>query len=629
MGRTAAAFHPSGPRLPVESAPAETERDLFHHGSPFDRMKAVAAGAFSGALAAVLGLGALSVVVLFLWITSPNADSGPGGALHIAANLWLLAHGADLLRLDSASATRVPLGLTPLLLTALPVWLLNRAGAHAVAVPDDGPRHPLWERPRTRSVPSGHRVAVHRARSARTGEGPITAEAAPLTEGMPEPPASPDPEVPRRIGSESGVMHDVGHPAGEPRDAPGRDIPAPAPDDQQPPHPAIGPVATVASLIAGYFIVTIAALLYTSTGILNSRPLGVLFLVPAIALAAAGTGAWSACGGPELTPPAALRPHIERVPAVLRNLLPPGGTLTAVRAAAVGVLVLLGGGALIASASLIWHALVAGESLTTLTSAVSGRFAVLMLAAALMPNAAVWGAAYALSPGFAVGSGTVVSRTVTEYGALPNFPLLAALPVPGTATGVLLWLPLVIPVAAATTTALGVFRTGQERPGARWNVLQTMVVAALASLILAALMAFLTALAAGPLGSHRLADFGPRWWATGFAALSWTAALALPSVLVAHAVAWCGPGRRAERRAAKQAPPMATVPATAGSGLDGDLRPTATASLARTESAPAPRPHRTPGPDRDPGEVPPPHGFAWPEEPPGEFDGDDDGTTRT
>ncbi|MBO8194785.1 hypothetical protein ITI46_24465 [Streptomyces oryzae] len=80
-----------------------------------------------GAVAAGLGLGAFAVVVLLLWTVSPYPDSGAGGALRMAADLWLLAHGAHLVRHETLSGSPVPVGVTPLLLTAVPVWLLWRA----------------------------------------------------------------------------------------------------------------------------------------------------------------------------------------------------------------------------------------------------------------------------------------------------------------------------------------------------------------------------------------------------------------------------------------------------------------------------------------------------------------------
>ncbi|TXS72825.1 hypothetical protein EAO69_16525 [Streptomyces sp. me109] len=62
------------------------------------------------------------------------------------------------------------------------------------------------------------------------------------------------------------------------------------------------------------------------------------------------------------------------------------------RAALAGTAVLVGGGALLVGASLVWHGDLARESFQQLTAVWSGRFAVLLLCLALVPNAAVWGA---------------------------------------------------------------------------------------------------------------------------------------------------------------------------------------------------------------------------------------------
>ncbi|UCM89954.1 cell division protein PerM [Streptomyces marincola] len=80
-----------------------------------------------GMLAAGLGLAAIAVLVLLLWTLSSHPDSGVGGALRLAADLWLLAHGADLTRAATDGGPPAPVGVTPLLLTVLPLWLLRRA----------------------------------------------------------------------------------------------------------------------------------------------------------------------------------------------------------------------------------------------------------------------------------------------------------------------------------------------------------------------------------------------------------------------------------------------------------------------------------------------------------------------
>ncbi|WP_221889219.1 DUF6350 family protein, partial [Streptomyces sp. WAC05374] len=77
--------------------------------------------------------------------------------------------------------------------------------------------------------------------------------------------------------------------------------------------------------------------------------------------------------------------------------------------------------------SLVWHAGAARESLLGLSGVWSGRSALLLLSLGLAPNAAVWGAAYGLGPGFLLGTGaTATPLGVTGAGGLPPFPLLVA-----------------------------------------------------------------------------------------------------------------------------------------------------------------------------------------------------------
>ncbi|MCQ0024059.1 DUF6350 family protein, partial [Streptomyces somaliensis DSM 40738] len=65
-----------------------------------------------------------------------------------------------------------------------------------------------------------------------------------------------------------------------------------------------------------------------------------------------------------------------------------------------------------------------------------------------------------------------------------------------------------------------------------WSAARTAGTAALAAVVCGAAAAGLAAAASGPLGSGRLADFGPVWWRTGAAALAWTAVVAVPAALV-------------------------------------------------------------------------------------------------
>ncbi|MER5400015.1 DUF6350 family protein [Streptomyces sp. NPDC002599] len=108
------------------------------------RSPGLAASLLGGAVAAGLGLASFAILVMMLWISSPYPDSGPGGALHVAAALWLLAHGVELIRTDTLSGLPMPVGVTPLLLLALPVWLLHRAAREAADVSSESSPRTAW-----------------------------------------------------------------------------------------------------------------------------------------------------------------------------------------------------------------------------------------------------------------------------------------------------------------------------------------------------------------------------------------------------------------------------------------------------------------------------------------------------
>ena len=63
-----------------------------------------------------------------------------------------------------------------------------------------------------------------------------------------------------------------------------------------------------------------------------------------------------------------------------------------------------------------------------------GLSASLLMAAvsvAYLPNVAIWGSAFSVGPGFAVGAKTSVTLGAVHLGAVPAVPLLAALPANG------------------------------------------------------------------------------------------------------------------------------------------------------------------------------------------------------
>lgn len=467
-----------------------------------DRSPGLSGGLLGGALAAGLGLATFAVLVMLLWISSPYPDSGPDGALHTAAALWLLAHGAELVRTDTLSGVPAPMGLPPLLLLALPVWLLHRAARDAT-------------------------------------DGDVEGDA---------------PLVPGRTAW-SGV-------------------------------------------VLGYLAVAAPAAVYAGGGGLRPSWGSVGVAVPLVAVVAAGAGVWSAYGSPSGPPARALGAVFPR--RVRHLVIGPDGRLgVAARAAGAATAVLGAGGVLLLTVSLAWHGPETQGALLRLTEGWSGRFAVLLLAVALVPNAAVWAAAYALGPGFLLGAGTVVTPfSSAPAPLLPPFPLLAAVPDPGAGTP-LNWAAGVVPLAAGVVTGRFV---GRDAAAPARSPGRTAGTALLAAALCAVLVALLAALAGGPLGAARLSRFGPVWWQTGGAALVWTG---LVGVLTALAVrAWRnrapgdagterrGAGTAGERRKPRIGRPRAEPPqetltgrrtfrmpwASAPSGTGGTPAPEAAAS---------------------------------------------------
>ncbi|MEV0187704.1 DUF6350 family protein [Kitasatospora purpeofusca] len=83
----------------------------------------------TGIRTALLGLSVVTVPVLGLWVVTPFADDGAAGALRLASALWLLGHGAPVLR----GPAGVPLSVAPLGLGLLAVGQLYRAAGRVAA----------------------------------------------------------------------------------------------------------------------------------------------------------------------------------------------------------------------------------------------------------------------------------------------------------------------------------------------------------------------------------------------------------------------------------------------------------------------------------------------------------------
>ena len=121
----------------------------------------------------------------------------------------------------------------------------------------------------------------------------------------------------------------------------------------------------------------------------------------------------------------------------------------------------------------------------------------------LVPNAAAFSGAYLLGPGFTVGVDTIVSPAEVSIGALPMFPMLAALPDTGPTPAWTSWLVAVPPVVAA----LGVARAQRRHPTLRWE--EGALHGCAGGMLAGVLFAVVALLAGGAVGPGRMADVGP------------------------------------------------------------------------------------------------------------------------
>lgn len=134
-----------------------------------------------------------------------------------------------------------------------------------------------------------------------------------------------------------------------------------------------------------------------------------------------------------------------------------------------------------------------------------GGESVLFLAASglVLPNAVLFSGSYLLGPGFALGTGTVVSPTVVVLGAMPMFPLLAALPDDGQTPAWTPWL-LTVPVLVAAVAAA---RVQRRFPTVRWE--EGALRGCVGGVAAGVLLAVLSRLAGGSVGPGRMHDVHP------------------------------------------------------------------------------------------------------------------------
>ncbi|WP_062200855.1 cell division protein PerM [Demequina salsinemoris] len=190
----------------------------------------------------------------------------------------------------------------------------------------------------------------------------------------------------------------------------------------------------------------------------------------------------------------------------------------------------------------------AGTMAATVTSLDAGAVGsgVLALAQlAYVPTLVVWMMAWVAGVGFSVGAGTVYSPGTVESGALPELPLLGALP--QGSGGLLVWTPLAL-------VAVGIaVRLVLRRRIVTWR--EELVVMGVSGVVTLLVAAATMRLATGAAGPGRLAEVGPSVWAAAAAIAGLTlAGHALVGGVFAGLAAWKGRGAGADETADEPQP---------------------------------------------------------------------------
>lgn len=295
--------------------------------------------------------------------------------------------------------------------------------------------------------------------------------------------------------------------------------------------------AGAASAVLGTGAGVVAAL--TATGAARAAPSTALAAGALVGLVAVGAGVGHQAG--------LLGPLAGRLPPSARRVL---------RAAAVAAGAMVALGSVLLVISLAVHLGRVRTLYEVLDPGLSGGLVVTLLGAALLPNAAVWGAAVALGPGFAVGADGGVAAGGAELGAVPALPVLGALPdtVPLAVGGTALLLPLLAGGLAAVR-----LRRDRAEPGDRGPV-RDVLEALLAGAAAGVTLGLLALAASGAAGPGRLASMGPDPWSV---TLAGSLQLGAATGATAAALSWWS-GRRPSPTGPSPTDPGATDPGATG-----------------------------------------------------------------
>jgi hypothetical protein len=189
-------------------------------------------------------------------------------------------------------------------------------------------------------------------------------------------------------------------------------------------------------------------------------------------------------------------------------------------------------GAVLDATSLMVHIGAYRQAVAALNPGVIGSLLLLLASLCYLPNSVIWAVAYMLGPGFSFGIGTAVSPSGSALGAVPAFPMLAALPV-GPAAAFPAWLGffvLVMPYVAGALAGLMTVRIAPT-PSLEAAPLWGLVTGTLTAVVIG----FAAKFSGGPLGAGRLGTVGPAGGEVGLVAVL---EVGVTAALVAGAANW-------------------------------------------------------------------------------------------
>lgn len=212
----------------------------------------------------------------------------------------------------------------------------------------------------------------------------------------------------------------------------------------------------------------------------------------------------------------------DALPELPRNLL-----ATSLRGGAAIVALLLAVASVITALAIVFSYASIITLYESLHTEVLGGILVTVAQLALVPTIVVWTASWLVGPGFALGTGSLVSPLGTSLGPIPALPLLGALPSGDSAWG---FIGILVPIVAAFLVGAWFGPGIRRRLDGYWVVVAAIAMGVVAGIALGVLAWF----ASGGAGPGRLVDVGPNPFAVGGWAAVECAIGATIGILAAH-----------------------------------------------------------------------------------------------